>query len=71
MRHPDGSTAQISPTGQTQQHGPRRLCDDIAALHEIWRNAGDPHPDRYRLTINPQGQTVSLDDSQSPHAWQL
>ncbi len=71
MRYPDGSTAQISPTGQTLQHGPRRLCDDIAALHEIWHNAGGPRPDRYRLTINPRGHTISLDDPQSPHLWNL
>lgn len=71
VRHPDGSAAQISPTGQTQQHGPRRLCDDIAAIHKIWHNAGDPHPGRYRLIINPQGHTVSLDDPKSPPSWKL
>jgi hypothetical protein len=71
MRHPDGSTAQINPTGPTQQRGPRRLCDDIAAIHEIWPNAGDPHPDRYRLTINPQGHTILFDDRHSPHAGKL
>ncbi|MGB6163179.1 MAG: methyltransferase domain-containing protein [Pseudonocardiaceae bacterium] len=71
MRHRDGSTVQISSTGQTLQHGPRRLCDDIAAIHEIWHKAGDPRPDRYRLTIKPQGQTISLDDPQSHHSWEL
>lgn len=71
MRHPDGSTAQINPIGQTHQHGPRRLCDDIVAIYEIWYNAGDPHPDRYWLTINPQGHTISLDDRQGPHSWKL
>ncbi len=71
MGHPDGSTAQINPTGPTQQHGPRRLCDDIAAIHEIWHNAGEPRPDRYQLTINRQGHTILLDDRQSSHSWKL
>ena len=55
---PDGSTTQISPTGQAQQHGPRRLCDEIAAIHAIWHKTGNPRPDQYRLTIGPHDQTI-------------
>lgn len=71
VRHPDGSTAQISPAGHIQQHGPRRLCDDIASIHDTWRTTGDPCPDRYRLTIDPQNHTIWLDDPPSPHHWNL
>ena len=71
MRHPDGSTAQISPTAHIQQHGPRRLCSEIATIHEIWHNAGDPGPDRYRLTIDPQSHIIWLDDPRGPHRWNL
>jgi protein-L-isoaspartate O-methyltransferase len=71
VRHPDGSTAQIAPTGQAQQYGPRRLYDDIAAIHDIWRKAGNPRPDRYRLTIDPQDQTIWLDGQSGTHHWTL
>jgi hypothetical protein len=71
VRHPDGSVARISPTGQTQQHGPRQLCDDIASIHEIWQRSGYPRPDRYRLTINRKNHTIWLDDSQKPYHWNL
>lgn len=71
VRHPDGSAAQISPGGQTQQHGPRRLCDEIASIHETWDTTGHPRPDRYRFTIDPQHHTIWLDDPRSPHHWDL
>lgn len=71
VSHPDGSHAQINPAGHIQQHGPRRLCDDIASIHETWHTAEDPRPDRYRLTIDPQNQTIWLDDPQIPHHWNL
>lgn len=70
VRHADGSTAHISPTGQAQQRGPRRLCDDIAAIHKIWHMAREPGPDRYRLTLDPRGQTIWLDDGRKWH-WVL
>ncbi|MGH3865258.1 MAG: methyltransferase domain-containing protein [Pseudonocardiaceae bacterium] len=47
------------------------LRSAIAVIHEIWHTAGDPRPDRYQLTINPQGHTISLDDRHSPHSWKL
>lgn len=71
VRHPDGFTAEVNPTGRIRQHGPHRLGDDIAALHQIWQNATSPRPDRYRLTIDPQHQTIWLDDSPSPLHWNL
>jgi len=71
VRHPDGSSAQISPGGRTQQHGPRRLGDEIAALHRLWHTTGSPGPDRYRLTIDAQHQTIRLDDPHSPEHWNL
>jgi protein-L-isoaspartate O-methyltransferase len=71
IRHPDGSTAQIGPAGQTRQHGPRQLVDEIAAAHQSWRAAGNPGPDRFRLTIDPHRQTVWLDDPQTHSQWKL
>lgn len=71
VRHPDGSIAQISPAGQTQQHGPRRLCDEIVTSHEIWHSAGDPRPDRYRFTIDSQDHKIWLDDPHGPQHWDL
>lgn len=70
-RHPDGSTVQIGPNGRTQQHGPRRLCDEIASIHEIWQRTGRPSPDRYGLTIERHDQTVYLDDPQGSYQWPL
>lgn len=71
VHHPDGSAAHISPAGQIRQHGPRRLGDDIAALHQIWRTSGSPRPDRYQLTIDPQHQTIRLDVPRHVQHWHL
>ncbi|MGH3929164.1 MAG: hypothetical protein ACRDTF_04220 [Pseudonocardiaceae bacterium] len=71
VRHPDGSAAQISPGGRIRQHGPRLLGDDITALHALWHRLGSPRPDRYRLAIDPQHQTIQLDDPHHPQHWHL
>lgn len=46
----------------TEQYGPRRLWDEAEAVHRWWREAGDPLPQRFGLTVTPDAQVVWLDD---------
>lgn len=47
-------------TYETEQHGPRRLWDDVESAYRAWTAEGAPTRDRYRITVTPEGQTVSL-----------
>ncbi|MGW7412946.1 methyltransferase domain-containing protein [Streptomyces sp. NPDC054863] len=37
------------------QHGPRFLWDTVEAAYDWWRNAGSPGPERFGLTVTPDG----------------
>jgi protein-L-isoaspartate(D-aspartate) O-methyltransferase len=45
------------------QSGPRNLWDEIEAAYHWWCGAGHPGPDRWRITITPEGQQVTLQAS--------
>ncbi|MFE7665203.1 methyltransferase domain-containing protein [Streptomyces celluloflavus] len=47
---------------ETEQHGPRRLWDEVAAAYRAWTDAGSPPRDRYGITVTADGQRVWLDD---------
>lgn len=38
------------------QHGPRRLWDEVEALHQRWTQLGSPTRDRLGLTVTTTGQ---------------
>jgi protein-L-isoaspartate(D-aspartate) O-methyltransferase len=44
-----------------QQHGPRRLWDEVEAAYHWWVDAGSPQPDRWQFVVTPDGQRVGLD----------
>lgn len=44
-----------------QQHGPRRLWDEVEAAYWRWMRLGRPGLDRFGLTVGPDGQRVWLD----------
>ncbi|MET8622710.1 methyltransferase domain-containing protein [Kitasatospora sp. NPDC004669] len=43
------------------QHGPRRVWDEVEAAHQWWLDNGRPGPDRFGLTMTPEGQRAWLD----------
>lgn len=43
-----------------QQHGPRRLWDEVEAAYRWWVDAGSPGGERWRFTVTPSGQRVDL-----------
>lgn len=47
---------------EVRQAGRRRLWDEIDAAYRWWAAAGSPGPDRYGITVTPDGQTVWLDE---------
>lgn len=52
---------------QVRQHGPRRLWDEVEAAWAWWVAAGSPLPDRFGLTVRPNGQhSVRLDREATP-----
>jgi hypothetical protein len=44
------------------QSGPRNLWDEIDTAYHWWEDAGCPGPDRWRITLTPDGQQVTLTD---------
>jgi protein-L-isoaspartate O-methyltransferase len=44
---------------QIRQHGPRRLWDEVEAAFRFWAATGKPPLEQSRITITPEGQTVS------------
>lgn len=44
-----------------QQHGPRRLWDEVEAAYWRWTRLGRPGLDRFGMTVGPEGQRVWLD----------
>jgi hypothetical protein len=65
MSHADsGSWATV--TSGTDEHevrhdGPRRLWEELAAVHRWWIDAGRPGYSRFGVTVGPEGQTFWLD----------
>ena len=53
---PDASDDQFA----VQQHGPRRLWDEVHAAYHWWTDAGSPGVDRWRFTITPNDQRIEL-----------
>ncbi|MGW7025110.1 methyltransferase domain-containing protein [Streptomyces decoyicus] len=45
---------------ETEQHGPRRLWDEVEGAYRSWTAEGSPARGRYRITVTAEGQTVSL-----------
>lgn len=43
-----------------QQHGPRRLWNEVEAAYRWWIDAGSPAPDRWEFTVTPDGQRIAL-----------
>ncbi|MGH3770607.1 MAG: methyltransferase domain-containing protein [Pseudonocardiaceae bacterium] len=73
---PDGSRASVhsTPTGggfPVTQAGPHRLWDRVEEAHEFWRQAGQPHYDRFGITATTTGQHVWYDHPDSGHRWRL
>ncbi len=44
-----------------QQHGPRRLWDEVEAAYRRWTRLGRPDVGRFGMTVTPEGQRVWLD----------
>jgi protein-L-isoaspartate(D-aspartate) O-methyltransferase len=56
-------------TYEVNQLGPRHLWDEVEAAYTWWRRVGSPPADRWRFTVTPQGQQVSVaaeDDDVAP-----
>lgn len=52
------------------QLGPRRLWNEVDAAYTWWQEAGKPTPDRYRLTVAPDGtHTVWIDAPHGEQRW--
>lgn len=47
-------------TYPVHQSGPRNLWDEIKAAYHWWSEAGRPGPERWRISITPDGQKVTL-----------
>jgi protein-L-isoaspartate(D-aspartate) O-methyltransferase len=56
---PDGAHA-------VTQAGPRRLWDEIEALHATWTAAGRPDRSRWRVLVDPTGATTLRIDENPP-----
>lgn len=66
LAHPDGSwaTVRYAPGAsqfQVHQHGPRRLWEQAEDAYFRWQAWGRPGPDRYGMTITPDGQHLWVD----------
>lgn len=48
------------------QSGPRDLWDEVETAYHWWRQAGRPGPERWQITITPQGQQVTLTETSAP-----
>ncbi|MFD9894815.1 methyltransferase domain-containing protein [Amycolatopsis sp. NPDC059027] len=59
--HGSWATIDLTPATPTvRQSGPRRLWDEVAALHAEWVERGKPEYTRFGLTVTPDRQDVWL-----------
>jgi protein-L-isoaspartate O-methyltransferase len=56
----------VGVVAPVEQYGPRRLWDEIEAVHRWWQGAGKPGLPRFGLTVRPDGQVVWLDSPAQP-----
>ncbi|MEY9212683.1 methyltransferase domain-containing protein [Thermobifida halotolerans] len=49
-----------------EQHGRRRLWDEVERAHRWWRRSGRPDRERFGVTVTPESQTVWLDEPDHP-----
>ncbi|MFK0294835.1 methyltransferase domain-containing protein [Streptomyces sp. NPDC090442] len=66
----DGSLAELRPDGTVTEIGPRPVWGNLEAAHRIYRDADQPGPDRYGVTVDERGQRVWLDSPDGP-SWAL
>jgi protein-L-isoaspartate(D-aspartate) O-methyltransferase len=60
----DGSWAFVEQvTGEVNQHGARRLWDEVEDTRGRWREAGSPLRERFGLTVTPSGEHMLWLDS--------
>ncbi|MGH3795502.1 MAG: methyltransferase domain-containing protein [Pseudonocardiaceae bacterium] len=52
-----------TPTYPIHQSGPRNLWDEIECAYHWWHDAGRPGPDRWRITLTPQGEHITLTET--------
>jgi hypothetical protein len=49
-----------------RQAGTRQLFNEVINAYCWWQQAGQPHRDRYGITVTAEGQRVWLDDPARP-----
>jgi hypothetical protein len=49
-----------------EQHGPRKLWDEVETAHRWWLETGRPGRLRFGLTVRPDAQVVWLDHPSNP-----
>ncbi|MFJ8333661.1 ATP-grasp peptide maturase system methyltransferase [Streptomyces sp. NPDC094437] len=69
-----GSQARTAPHPQggwtVVQRGPVRLWDRVESAVEQWQDAGEPHQEKFGITVSPVGQRVWLGTEDGP-GWDL
>jgi methyltransferase of ATP-grasp peptide maturase system len=69
---PDGSWACHDIDAMTvEQHGSRRLWDEVEHIHDVWVGLGRPERDRIGLTVTPDGHRLWVDDPGGGPSWSL
>jgi protein-L-isoaspartate(D-aspartate) O-methyltransferase len=53
-------------TYPVHQSGPRNLWDEIQAAYYWWLAAGRPGPQRWRITVTPEAQQITLAETSTP-----
>lgn len=70
-----GAAASLTPepdNGWTvRQAGPVRLWDNVETAVGLWRDAGSPPQERFRIRTDGRVQTVWFDGSDGPASWDL
>ncbi|MET9695900.1 methyltransferase domain-containing protein [Streptomyces sp. NPDC006529] len=59
----DGKNPENSDRFTVWEHGPRRLWESVEAAYGWWSGAGRPGPERFGLTVTPEGRHVPWLDS--------
>lgn len=63
------ATMRYQPHADTypiHQSGPRNLWDEVETAYHWWLQAGSPGPERWRITITPEGQQITLTEVNTP-----